>query len=57
MLLYWLLCIPLFILAGFCTTIAILDFNENIKLFMILGSQYIIISGDGKFFIKRNKNI
>lgn len=32
MLLYWLLCVPLFILAGFCTTIAILDFNENIKL-------------------------
>lgn len=32
MLLYWILCTPLFILAGFCTTIAILDFNENIKL-------------------------
>lgn len=32
MFLYWVLCIPLFILAGFCTTIAILDFNENIKL-------------------------
>lgn len=32
MLLYWILCIPLFILAGFCATIVILDFNEDIKL-------------------------
>lgn len=32
MLLYWILCTPLFILAGFCATIAILDFNEDIKL-------------------------
>lgn len=32
MFLYWILCTPLFILAGFCCYIAILDFNEDIKL-------------------------
>lgn len=36
MLLYWILCTPLFILAGICITLAILDYNsyrnKNIKL-------------------------
>ena len=31
MALYWILCTPLFIYAGFCVTIAILGYNENIK--------------------------
>lgn len=58
MFLYWILCTPLFILAGFCCCIAILDFNEDIKLWKAIlpGILIFVFCICFSLYVKHNPN-